>query len=79
MMMTLKEEYEKKRQQMLSDANEVLRYSRFDSDWGLYIGGYNEGDCYRRKVWEEAMLEYVNENIATINKRAHDKIISEIC
>jgi hypothetical protein len=76
--MTLKEEYEKKRQQMLSDADEVLRYSRFDGTWGLYIGGYNEGDCYRRKVWEEAMLEFVNENIATINKRAYDKIISDI-
>ena len=76
--MTLKEKYEKQKNQMLSDADEVLRYSRFDGDWGLYIGGYNEGDCYRRKVWEEAMLEYVNENIAAINKRAHDKIISDI-
>lgn len=76
--MTLKEEYEKKKKQLFSDAEEVLRYTRFDSSWGLYISGYNEGDCYRRRVWEQVMVDYVNENIKEINQLAHDKIISDI-
>jgi len=76
--MTLKEEFEKKRRQYESDAQEVLRYTRFDLTWGLYIGGFVEGDCYRRDMWYEAMLNYVNENISEINKRASAGILKEI-
>ena len=76
--MTLKEEYEKKKKQYIRDANECLRYTRLDGTWGLYVGGYVEGDCFRRKVWEETMLEYVNENIKEINQRAYGKIIGMI-
>ena len=76
--MTLKEEYEANVKKFKEEANQVLRYTRLNPDWGLYSGGYNEPKNFRRDVWYETMYEYVNENIEEINKRTSQKILDMI-
>jgi len=71
---TLKEEYEANVKKFKEEANQVLRYTRVNPNWGLY----SEPKNFRRDVWYESMYEYVNENIEEINKRASQKILDMI-